>query len=281
MLTALPAVVLPASQDRPIPAMEVAMPAPRTAFGPAASAMRCLLPATLALLCAACAIAPVGTPLQSTATAEAPAVAAGDTWTYAVRDGFTGLPQPTQLYTVTRASAGRIEVTADTGGVREAQVYDGDWNWLQRRATNIAQPFGYNPSYQAFAFPLVPGRKWRERLTATEVRNGMRFPVWVDAAVLGWEKLRVPAGEFDTIRIRRFVVFDYLDYMTRGRTETIEEEWYAPAVKQAVRRESRGMYRSFIHSGIPGFVRVRDDDGGPGMIPDDWLISELVAYSVR
>src|SRR5262245_33214483 len=40
----------------------------------------------------------------------APAIAAGDSWTYQVRDGFTGLPRPEQRHEVTRVGGGRVEV---------------------------------------------------------------------------------------------------------------------------------------------------------------------------
>lgn len=249
---------------------------------PLAHSIRLLL-AAAALACAACTTAPVGTPLESKATATVPTVAPGDTWTYRVRDGFTGLERGNQVFRVTEVGQDRINVTVEKGGPDEAHVYDRDWNWLKRPGTNLPYPFTYEPSYQAFAFPLAPGKTWRERLIATDARDGRRFNVWLDCAALGWEKVRVPAGEFDAIKIRRFVVFDYSDYTSRGRAETVEQEWYAPAVKQVVRRETSGMYLNYLAAGNGPFLRTAggQDDGGPRMVPDDWLISELVSYSVR
>jgi hypothetical protein len=243
-----------------------------------------LFVAAAALACAACATVPVGTPLESNATAAAPGVTPGDTWTYRVRDGFTGLERGTRIFRVTGAGGERINVTVSEGGLDEDHVYDSGWNWLQRPGTNLPFMFTYSPAYQAFAFPLTPGKTWRERLVATSVKDGRRFPVSVDGSVLGWEKVRVPAGEFDAIRVRRIVYFDYFEMMVRGQAQTIEHEWYAPAVKQIVRRETSGMYLSYMYSQRESpFVRTggQDDGGGPRMVPDDWLISELVSYSVR
>ena len=242
-----------------------------------------LLLAAAALACVACTTAPVGTPLESKATATVPIITPGDTWTYQVRDGFTGLERGTQIFRVTEAGQDSIKVTVSLeGGLEESHVYDHDWNWLRRPGTNLPYPFTYEPAYQAFVFPLVPGKTWRERLVATDSRNGRRFPVWVDGAVLGWERIKVPAGEFDTIRVKRFVVFDYLDFPVRGRAETVEQEWYAPAVKQVVRRETSGMYARYSSAHDGPFLRTGGHgDGPPLMVPDDWLISELVSYSVR
>jgi hypothetical protein len=101
--------------------------------------------------------------------------------------------------------------------------------------------------------------------------------------VQGWERVKVPAGEFDAIKVRRFVVVNYFEYAVRGHSETIELEWYAPAVKQVVRRETSGKYLSFLaRSGGPIVpVRGRGDDGGPRMELDDWLIAELTRYEIR
>ena len=113
----------------------------------------------------------------------------------------------------------------------------------------------------------------------------LRFPVWIDGVVLGWERIKVPAGEFDALRVKRTVFFDYYDYTTRGRSEIVEYEWYAPAVKQAVRREGSAIYYSLLYGGrgSNGFLRAGmfNEGGGHGFVKDDYLISELTAYSVR
>lgn len=248
--------------------------------------VRRLLAAAAAAACAACAGTPAGTPLQSNASAAAPVVAVGDHWTYRVRDGFTGLARGSQHYRVTEAGNGRIRVAVSREGAGgdEVQIYDREWNWLKHPATNL-QSFDYSPAYPAFDFPLAPGKTWRARLTATDPVDGRRFPLTVDGAVLGWERIKVPAGEFEALKIKRVVFLDYLQFAVRGRSEIVEYEWYAPAVKQSVRREASAMYLSYLYgsSGPDGFLHAaaRDKGGGPRFVRDDWLISELVSYSVR
>ncbi len=233
--------------------------------------IRFLLLAALSAAVAACAPIPVGTPVQSSASAAMPALAIGDSWTYRVRDGYTGLARPDQRLRVTGADPDRVRVAASrSGGPDETQIFDREWNWLSRPATNLPF-FEYSPAYRALSFPLAVGKTWRAKATATDPRDGRRFAVWIQGTVQGWEKVKVPAGEFEALKIRRMVFIDYWEYTLRGRSEIVEYEWYAPAVKQAVRREDRSQHLSYLYS----------DDMGPTWVRDDWLIAELVSYSVR
>jgi hypothetical protein len=245
---------------------------------------RSFFAASAAVICAACAQVPVGTPLQSTASAAAPTVAVGDTWTYKVHDAFTGLPRPTENDRVTEVGDGRIKVAVsrEGAGASEIQVFDSQWNWLTHRATHL-QPFDYSPAYPAFSFPLAPGKTWKARLIATDPKDGRRFPMWVDGIVLGWERLKVPAGEFDALKVKRTVDFDYLEFGWRGNSYITEYEWYAPAIKQSVRREYSATYFTMVYGdrGASGLLRVGREDGGYGYVPDDWLVWELTSYTVH
>ena len=227
---------------------------------------------------------PAGMP----ASVPAPTISTGDTWTYRVRDGFTGLPRTDQRHEVTRAAAGRIEVAGNVERGDGSQIYDSEWNWLRRPATDL-QTFEYSPAYQAYAFPLTPGKTWRSQAMATDPRDGRRFPVKIEARVLGWERVKVPAGEFDALKIERLVSIGYWEYMTRGSSMIKEYDWYAPSVKWAVKREAEAMYLSYtgMHAAADsGFVRVgtgggRDGGGGPKYLRDDWFVYELARFTVR
>jgi len=229
-------------------------------------------------------------PTGVSASVAAPAISAGDSWTYQVRDGFTGLPRPEQRHEVIRVGGGRIEVAGNVERGDGRQVYDGEWNWLRRPATDL-QTFEYQPAYQAYAFPLAPGKTWRSESVATDPRDGRRFPVKIEARVLGWERVRVPAGEFDALKIERRVSIAYWEYMTRGGSDIKEYDWYAPSVKWVVKREAQALYLSYtgMHAGLapdPGFVRVaggggRDGGGGPRFLRDDWFVYELASFAVR
>lgn len=241
---------------------------------------------------------PAGMPVS----VPAPEVRVGDAWTYRVHDGFTGIQRGEQRHEVTAIEGNRVIVSGPMERGDGLQIYDREWNWLRRPATNL-QIFEYRPAYEAFAFPLEPGKRWTERLIATDPADGRQFPVWIDGTVHGWERANVPAGGFDTLKVERRVYFEYWEYAVRGRSQIHELEWYAPAAKQSVKRETRSRYWRLIarseqgatefllvkgdrgggSKGGRGFARTRDgrDDGGPRYVDDDWLIYELLNYSVR
>jgi hypothetical protein len=201
-----------------------------------------------------------------------------------VRDGFTQLPRPDQRHEVTRVAADRVEVAGAVEYGDGSQVYNREWNWLRRPATDLPT-FEYSPAYEAFSFPLTAGKTWRAQATATDPRSGRRFPVKIDGRVLGWERVQVPAGEFDALKIERRVYIGYSESPYRGGSVIQEYEWYAPAVKWAVKRESMASYLSYVGENThdSGFLRVGDSDqsGGPKFLRDDWLIYELAGFSVR
>ena len=245
--------------------------------------MRQILFVAAALLLSGCAAPlPQDPPPGTSALVPAPQIRPGNAWSYSVRDGFTGLPRPAERHQVVETAGDRIVVAVSRHGMEdEMQVFDAKWNWVRRPATNLPT-FDYNPVFQAFAFPMKAGATWNARSTATDPSTGRRFPVVVQGAVQGWERVRVPAGEFDTIRVRRVVFLDYYLPSVRERSEAIETEWYAPALNQAVRRETTSRYVSHLTGG-QGLIRVRDrgDGGGPRFVQDDWLIYELVEHSAR
>ncbi len=57
----------------------------------------------------------------------------------------------------------------------------------------------------------------------------------------GWERVRVPAGEYLTLRVRRRVWFDHPERWRHHNTRT-ETLWFAPALGFWVRREWSGEY---------------------------------------
>ena len=222
---------------------------------------------------------PAGMP----AAVPAPTITTGDSWTYRVRDGFTRLPREDQRHQVTRVGADRIEVAGAVERGDGTQVYDREWNWLRRPATDL-QTFEYSPAYPAFAFPLTAGKRWRTHVTATDPRDGRRFPVRVDGVVLGWERVKVPAGEFEALKIERTVHLGYWEQGLRGPSVIKEYEWYVPSVKWAVKREAVASYLRYVGTtSQSGLRRVDDSDshGMPRYVQDDWLVYELVSHTVR
>ena len=138
---------------------------------------RHLFGCVLLVLTAACA-APLSQspPAGVAAEVNQPEIRVGDTWRYAVRDGFTSLPREPVEYRVTQVQGDTVSVEVRTRDQVSTELYTRSGNWLRRPATNM-QEFTYSPPYEALAFPLAPGKTWKSRSTATDPADGRRFPV--------------------------------------------------------------------------------------------------------
>ena len=243
-----------------------------------------LLAAAASLLLSACATQlPQTPPSGITGNVSASAPKAGGTWRYAVSDGFTRLSRGNVEYRITDVLSDSMTVDVKGFDGERTETYTHGWNWLVRPATNL-QTFVYKPAYQALPFPISAGQTWKHSGTATDPATGKSFPVRIDGEVLGWEKVRVPAGEFDAVKMRRIVYLDYFEQGVRGQSWIIETDWYAPAVGQIARRETTSKYwRLASLQPQYRFVRVGDDHSDGDILPrfeqDDWLVYELASYS--
>lgn len=222
-------------------------------------------------LLAACAYAPPQPPPPGVATVSAPAVKQGAYWEYAVRDAYTGFSRGLYRYTVSRAEADRLVVDVTHDGERvDTHLYTPDWNGLEHPLRNL-QRFRYAPPFPAYGFPLYPGQRWRSIVTSTDPVTGRSYRTHVHADVGGWRRIKVPAGEFDALEIRRSIYAGNAESF-KLQEEIVETEWYAPSVGQAVVSQGMSSHidRSRSGGGRERFLRVRGD----------WLIAELVRYSV-
>ena len=242
-----------------------------------------LIAASLAL--GACASQLSQTPPSgTTAEVAAPQPQPGTVWRYAVSNGFTHIAQGTIEYRVSDVSADVVKVDVSTDRQQSVELYARDGNWLRRPATNM-QVFDYTPAYRAFDFPLAAGKRWKAFGMAKDPADGRSFPVRIEGHVLGWERVKVPAGEFDTLKIRRYLFLDYWAQGDRGQSVIMETDWYAPALNQVARRETTSQYLKLAQREEPRFVRVNDDPSDGDKLPryeqDEWLIYELVSHGKK
>ncbi len=229
----------------------------------------------LGLMLGACNI----TPLEPTAppvgvtTVPAPQLKIGNYWEYAIRDGYTGLPRGVYRYTVSRADPGGValDLTHD-GQLLDTQIFTPDLKGLQHPLRNL-QRFRYSPPYPAYAFPLYPGQHWRTIVSSTDPVTGRTYRTHVHAIVTGWRRIRVPAGEFDALEVRRQVYAGNMESF-RLQEEITETDWYAPSVGFAV-----------VSAGASSHIdtsRGGDRRGAEALrVRGDWLIAELVRYTMQ
>jgi hypothetical protein len=89
----------------------------------------------------------------------------------------------------------------------------------------------------------------------------------VDGRVLDWQRVTVPAGSFDAVRVERFA-FSGVNTYRRTQEVIRERDWYAPAVNNIVVGSYRSEYRDLTLAG--------EDD--TGWVNNDWTLVELLEY---
>lgn len=199
------------------------------------------LPAAPLVAAAGCATAPVPAP-PGADPLPAPRLAVGDRWRYALTD----------LYNGGALGEAAVEVRAVAPEIRLAVRLPGAAAPVEERYadawTVISEAVFDRPVTYETPMPLVPpgaragqssasSTGYRAEGTARRLRWQQRW------RALGWERVTVPAGAFDALRIERLVNFEHPDPF---RYDPFRRDvlWYAPAAGRWVRREWTGDYMS-------------------------------------
>ncbi len=208
---------------------------PRSTF-PAAALL-----AGLTLL-AGCAGNPVGPGGVTSVNAPA-APKVGDQWAYEVSSGYSRTSKGVLRQRVVEASGNNVVI--ESSGFQEGRTtITPDLQWL-------THPLGddsvnaFSPAYPALVFPLAAGQRWNVKVDGRVIQpqalggaaTGTNR-VTIQGAVLGWERIKVPAGEFDTLHIRRVTFGGNFDDRSFGQSEITEDVWYAPSIGRVVRSTS-------------------------------------------
>jgi hypothetical protein len=205
-------------------------------------ARRALLGAGLggaALAAAGCASLPERLPARPLS---APQVRPGDRWRYAVINRYNGEKTGEVIAQVSQASPLQIELTDEGGRRLGAELYSAPWQVIQEPFYDQIQIFDR-------PVPLVPwdvpqGDARTDETAYRTAGRDERYAWYVRSRAVQWERLRVPAGEFDTLRVQRDIWFAHTDRsrLSPSRRETL---WYAPQVNRWVQREWTGHYHWF------------------------------------
>lgn len=199
------------------------------------------------------------------------ALATGDVYLYRLVNGYNNEVRAQIRYQVDRVDAGSVtlSVTPENaeGGVQRTDIYTREGNWLRRPMESHGQKVEYvfSTAYPAYVFPLDAGKNWSMRVDATVPGTGQRRSVRVDGKVIGTERVRVPAGEFDTVKIRRLVYPGDATFFL-PETHIVEFDWYAPALGRSVRSETRSQW----------FDLALCPELGSCLYYGDWDVLELV-----
>ncbi|NVD70037.1 hypothetical protein HUX88_05640 [Duganella sp. BJB1802] len=183
----------------------------------------------LGLLCSGLAAADEHAPVA------APKISVGDSWTYQLTDLWKNEP----------GDLNRTEVTAVNDSDILADIKHAATGALvaQTRFTREMNPFDLGKTHldQAFvryAFPLEVGKEWKSTASGDNAAAGKRWRYQFEGKVVGWEKVKVPAGEFDALKIAVVGYFQGEQVSRRGGSGQLNETvWYAPAVNNYVKLE--------------------------------------------
>ena len=207
--------------------------------------LRRLITTSVALAPLGCATAtfdrgvPISTPKQIP-TIRLPKI--GQEWTYLRRDTFTGrtldivterVEIVDQRITISRSNQVGATLASEIQTAWGMIATDPHWGRVQN----------YNPS-----IPLWPEQlsaSWSKQFTTRYFisgypENSFNWQQYMYCA--GWEKLKVPAGEFVCLRYQNLIHFQSNDL---NKVDCIRNEiiWFAPEIGRWVARESSGSYQ--------------------------------------
>ena len=167
--------------------------------------------------------------------AEAPLIKVGDRWKNEQKDKRTGNKESETTRTVTAVSAGMVEGTENDGTFKMTT----DLNPLE--STTVAVVSG-EPKF--LSFPLEVGKKWSFKYNFANKTNQSKGRSQLDAEVVAYEKVTVPAGSFDAFRIEAKGFWNNDTSRNNGRSKSVY--WYAPAAKSVVRTEYEDGYNNWV-----------------------------------
>ena len=203
---------------------------------------RLILGGGLAGATAALATGCASTPIERLPDQPLPAaqVRVGDHWRYERIDGYNGR-RLDEIVAQVEETAPRLRVALrDTDGRRVGdELYEQPWSVIQ-------EPFYETVQIFPEPVPLLPpsGRTGDARwhyATWRQPGSDLRYRWDVRNAADGWERLRVPAGEFVALRVTRDIALSHPD-LNRLRPWRRETLWYAPAIDRWAQREWTGWF---------------------------------------
>ena len=164
-------------------------------------------------------------------SAERPDVGVGDQWKFAV---YYGVPSttPNRTWVITSVTATGIEGTEDGEPLK-----------LTRELNVVESPRTKESNPRSLAFPLVVGKRWQYVTDWVFKPKGSKGRSTVEVVVTGYEKVSVPAGEFEAFKLTSTEALSGkspIGSVYAG--QTTRTYWYAPAARAVVKIVSRNPY---------------------------------------
>ena len=164
-------------------------------------------------------------------SADRPDVKVGDQWKFAV---YYSVPstEPNRTWLITSVTATGIEGTEDGEPLK-----------LTRELNVVESPRTKESNPRSLVFPLAVGKRWQYVTDWVFKPKGSKGRSAVEVVVMGYEKVTVPAGEFDAFKLTSAETLSGkspIGSMYAG--QTTRTYWYAPAARAVVKIVSRNPY---------------------------------------
>jgi len=175
---------------------------------------------------------------------EAPTYRTGDRWVYRVQSGWANPLLFDETWTVTSIGPGGIEVSVVGKGQGIDERRTERWSapgLVTQGSLMDSETRRFDTPLERYRFPLRSGERWSQRVGNFNEFTGRQGTISRTVQVLGFEKVTVPAGTFDAIRLQIFTTLDDEEFW-RWPTRCTYEAWYSPAVRGIVRERKRASY---------------------------------------
>ncbi len=189
----------------------------------------------------------------------------GQRWRYAEIDRYNGRRRDELLAQVVESQPERVRITlaGSAARKRDDEIYAEAMRIVQEPAYDFTQVFEQPVPVMPERFVAGPATLLRTRYhTSFGPHDRLPWSDWLVAR--GWQRVRVPAGEFLALRVDRIIHFQHVD-IWREDCIRYDTAWHAPEVGRWVAREWTGRYR--MPSGPDRTVAY-----------EDWVRWELLGF---
>ena len=156
--------------------------------------------------------------------ADVPDVKVGDQWQFVM------------YYTVPSTTPNRAWVITSVTSMGIVGTENGEPLSLTRELNVLESPRNKDSNPKALSFPLVVGKRWRYDSNWVFKPKGSKGSIIVDVAVVGHERVKVPAGEFDAFKlVAKGSLSGTSPINSQYAGETTTTYWYAPTARAIVK----------------------------------------------
>lgn len=163
--------------------------------------------------------------------ADLPDIRVGDQWQF-VEYYASPSTMPNRVWAITSVTAMDVEGRENGEPLR------------MTRELNVREsPRNKYSNPRALSFPLEVGKRWHYVSDWMFKPKGSKGSIAADVAVVGYEKVTVPAGEFDAFKLTaRETLSGTSPIDSQFAGEVIRTYWYAPEARAVVKTVSHNPY---------------------------------------